>query len=136
VRLTGVADTCLVPAKLAGGQRPTRRENAASPIPGSRWLRSLAFRDGAGGELSRTMEAVRIIEVTISTEAIGLGQFLKLAGLAVGGSDAKVMIELGWVSVNGRVEAQLGRQLRPGDVVAAGGRSARVVTADQGPVNR
>ena len=79
---------------------------------------------------------MRIIEVTISDKAIGLGQFLKLAGLAVGDSDAKVMVEVGWVTVNGRVEAQLGRQLRPGDLVAAAGRSVRVVTADQGPVNR
>jgi ribosome-associated protein len=80
--------------------------------------------------------AVRIIEVTISDKAIGLGPFLKLAGIAMGGPDAKVMIELGWVTVNGRVETQLGRQLRPGDLVAAAGREARVVTADQGPVNR
>ncbi len=87
-------------------------------------------------EPSGTIEAVRIIEVTISDPAIGLGPFLKLAGLAVGGADAKVMIEAGWVSVNGRVETQLGRQLRPGDLVSATGRSARVVTADQGPVNR
>ncbi|GIH16659.1 RNA-binding S4 domain-containing protein [Rugosimonospora africana] len=79
---------------------------------------------------------MRIIEVTISGDAIRLGQFLKLAGLAVGAPDAKVMVEVGWVTVNGRVETQLGRQLRPGDLVAAAGRSARVVTADQGPVNR
>jgi ribosome-associated protein len=79
---------------------------------------------------------VRIIEVTISDEAIRLGRFLTLAGLALGGSDAKVMLEVGWVTVNGRVETQPGRQLRPGDLVAAAGRSARVVTADQGPVNR
>jgi ribosome-associated protein len=79
---------------------------------------------------------VRIIEVTISDESIRLGQFLKLAGLAMGAADAKVMAEVGWITVNGRVENQLGRQLRPGDLVAAGSRSARVVTADQGPVNR
>ena len=85
---------------------------------------------------SWTIEAVRTIEVTISDEAIRLGQFLILSGLAVGGADAKAMIEFGWVTVNGRVEAQLGRLLRPGDLVAAAGRTARVVTADQGPVNR
>jgi ribosome-associated protein len=83
-----------------------------------------------------TMGAVRIIEVTISDGAIRLGPFLKLAGLVMGVADAKVMAEAGWVTVNGQVESQLGRQLRPGDLVSAGSRSARVVTADQGPVNR
>ena len=77
---------------------------------------------------------MRIIEVTISDEVIRLGQFLRLAGLAMGALDAKVMIEEGWVRVNGRVETQPGRQLRPGDLVATAGRSARVVTADRGPV--
>jgi ribosome-associated protein len=79
---------------------------------------------------------MRINEVTISGEVIPLGRFLKLAGLALGEADAKVMMEAGWVTVNGRVANQLGLQLRPGDLVAAGARSARVVTADQGPVNR
>ncbi|GAB3900065.1 hypothetical protein GCM10029964_086890 [Kibdelosporangium lantanae] len=76
---------------------------------------------------------MRDIDVTISGEVIRLGQFLGLAGLAVGALDAKVMIEEGWVTVNGRVETQPGRQLRPGDLVATTGRSARVVTADPGP---
>ena len=83
-------------------------------------------------EPSWTIGAVRIFEVTISDETIRLGQFLILADLALGESDAKVMLEVGWVTVNGRVEVQLGRQLRPGDLVAAAGRSVRVVTADQG----
>jgi ribosome-associated protein len=77
---------------------------------------------------------MRIVDVTISEEVVRLGQFLRLAGLAMGALDAKVMIEEGWVTVNGRVESQPGRELRPGDLVAATGRSARVVTADRGPV--
>src|SRR5947209_6282558 len=48
--------------------------------------------------------AMSIIEVTISESAIRLGPFLKLAGLAMGAPDAKVMIEKGWVRVNGQVE--------------------------------
>ncbi len=76
------------------------------------------------------------IDVTITDEMIRLGQFLKLAGIAEGGSDAKAMIEAGQVTVNGVVERQRGRQLRPGDLVAAVGRSARVASDDQGPVNR
>lgn len=79
---------------------------------------------------------MRINSVTISEESIPLGRFLILAGLAKGRPDAEVMAEVGWVTVNGRVERQLGRHVRPGDLVAAGNRSARVVTEDQGPVNR
>ncbi|HEX3650431.1 MAG TPA: RNA-binding S4 domain-containing protein [Pseudonocardiaceae bacterium] len=74
------------------------------------------------------MTPVRIPEVTISDDSIRLGQFLKLAGLADAGSDAKALIESGEVSVNGRVDTRRGRQLRSGDVVACGDRSARVVT--------
>ena len=73
------------------------------------------------------------IEVTIHDDMIRLGQFLKLAGIAMGGSDAKIMIEEGWVSVNGVVEKQRGRQLYPGDRVHATGKSARVVKEDEGP---
>lgn len=77
---------------------------------------------------------MRITDVTISGEVAQLGQFLRLAGLAMGAADARVMIEEGWVTVNGRVETQPGRQLRPADLVATSGRSARVVSADPGPV--
>ncbi len=76
---------------------------------------------------------MRNVDVTISGEGIRLGQFLGRAGLAVGALHAKVMIVEGWVTVNGRVETQPGRQLRPGDLVATTGRSARVVTAAPGP---
>lgn len=70
-------------------------------------------------------------EVTIRDDVIRLGQFLKLAGLAEDGVDAKTMIEQGAVTVNGRAETRRGRQLRDGDVVAHAGRSVRLV-ADAG----
>jgi len=108
------------------------RSRSAAAVLGT-WARGLRV---ALLEPSWTIGAVRIFEVTISDETIRLGQFLIPADLALGESDAKVMLEVGWVTVNGRVEVQLGRQLRPGDLVDAAGRSARVVTADQGPVNR
>jgi ribosome-associated protein len=63
------------------------------------------------------MSAIR--DVSIVDEMIRLGQFLKLAGLAEDGVDAKDMIEAGEVSVNGRPENRRGRQLRIGDVVAS-----------------
>ncbi|HKN96435.1 MAG TPA: RNA-binding S4 domain-containing protein [Pseudonocardiaceae bacterium] len=67
-------------------------------------------------------------EIAIADETIRLGQFLKLAGLADAGSDAKALVEAGEVTVNGRVDTRRGRRLRAGDVVACGGRRARVVS--------
>ena len=60
-------------------------------------------------------------------DGIRLGQFLKLAGLADTGADARVLLNLGEVEVNGDAETRRGRQLRPGDVVAVGETTMRVV---------
>lgn len=68
-----------------------------------------------------------MLDIVISDASIRLGQFLKLSGLADAGSDAKELIADGSVTVNGEVDTRRGRQLRPGDVVACGGQSARVV---------
>lgn len=62
----------------------------------------------------------------ITDESIRLGQFLKLAALIDSGADAKAAITDGSVTVNGEVELRRGRQLRPGDTVSLGSRSARV----------
>jgi ribosome-associated protein len=70
---------------------------------------------------------VQVPEVTISDDMIRLGQFLKLAGLADDGGEAKAMIEDGEVSVNGRVDTRRGRQLHDGDVITCAGRSVRLV---------
>ena len=59
-------------------------------------------------------------------DGIRLGQFLKLAGLADTGADARVLLDLGEVEVNGEAESRRGRQLRPGDVVAVGEEQVRV----------
>jgi len=76
------------------------------------------------------LPVTRVPEVTIRDDAIRLGQFLKLAGLADDGGEAKAMIEDGEVTVNGRAETRRGRQLRDGDVVAHAGRSVRLVARD------
>lgn len=68
-------------------------------------------------------------DVPIRDESIRLGQFLKLASLIDSGADAKAVIADGMVSVNGEVELRRGRQLRPGDTVSLGGRTARVAGA-------
>jgi ribosome-associated protein len=70
---------------------------------------------------------MRVPEVTITGDTIRLGQFLKLAGLADAGSDAKALVEAGEVTVNGRVDSRRGRQLRAGDVVSCSGRTVRVI---------
>ncbi len=69
-------------------------------------------------------------EVPIRDAGIRLGQFLKLAGLADSGAQARELLEDGAVTVNGQDEARRGRQLRRGDVVVvdtpAGSASATV----------
>ncbi len=59
--------------------------------------------------------------VSISTESIRLGQFLKLADLVDQGSEAKPLLSDGAVLVNGTVETRRGRRLRRGDVVRVAG---------------
>lgn len=66
-------------------------------------------------------------EVAIGSDMIRLGQFLKLADLIDTGGEAKVLIAVGDVTVNGEVDMRRGRQLFPGDVVAVQGRTAKVV---------
>jgi ribosome-associated protein len=65
-------------------------------------------------------------DVPIREDSIRLGQFLKLADLVDSGADAKALLGKGVVSVNGEPETRRGRQLRKGDVVTFGKRSARV----------
>ena len=60
-------------------------------------------------------------------DGIRLGQFMKLAGLADTGADARVLLDLGEVEVNGTAEKRRGRQLQPGDVVTVGTEEVRVV---------
>ena len=69
-----------------------------------------------------------IHEIQIRGETIRLGQLLKLSGIAESGGASKALL-LDGVRVNGVPEARRGRQLHPGDVVEAGGESARVVAA-------
>ncbi len=55
--------------------------------------------------------------VPISDDSIRLGQFLKLAGLAGSGADARLLLDSGEVTVNGEQETRRGRQLHRGDRV-------------------
>lgn len=66
-------------------------------------------------------------EVSVRDDGIRLGQFMKLAGLADTGADARVLLDLGEVEVNGAAEKRRGRQLQPGDVVTVGTEEVLVV---------
>ena len=57
------------------------------------------------------------IPVEISTEFIKLQDFLKFCDAAPSGGMAKNFVQNGEVTVNGQVETQRGKKLRPGDVV-------------------
>ena len=51
---------------------------------------------------------------------ITLGQALKAASIAGTGGEAKVLVQMGEVLVNGEVETRRGRKLEEGDVVEVG----------------
>lgn len=65
-------------------------------------------------------------EVKISTEYIKLEQMLKLSGIVGSGADAKMLIADGIVKVNGNVELQRGKKLRPGDNVEFKGKLYKI----------
>ena len=65
--------------------------------------------------------------IRISDDFIKLGQALKLAGLVDSGVDAKMEIQEGFVKVNGEVEVQRGKKIRPGDVIEYEGQQIKVV---------
>lgn len=58
--------------------------------------------------------------IEITTEYIKLDQFLKWAGAAETGADAKFMVAEGKVKVNGIISLQRGKKLRKGDTVETG----------------
>lgn len=66
-------------------------------------------------------------EIPIRGDMIRLGQLLKLADVVDGGGEVKDFLAHVDVTVNGEPESRRGRQLHPGDVVAAGDETLRVV---------
>lgn len=67
-----------------------------------------------------------MISIEIQTDTIELQKFLKLAGLAESGGQAKQIIVSGEVTVNGVPEKRRGLQLKAGDIVACGAQTCRV----------
>lgn len=64
--------------------------------------------------------------IKIRDEYIKLGQALKLAGMVESGLDAKMEIQEGFVKVNGEVEVQRGKKIRPGDIIEFNGQQIKV----------
>jgi ribosome-associated protein len=60
---------------------------------------------------------LRVRDVEVTGEFIGLGQLLQLAGIVDTGGEAKNLVGTLTVVVNGEPEGRRGRKLRPGDVV-------------------
>lgn len=80
---------------------------------------------GVGGEEPAAGGATR---VSIRDDMIRLGQFLQLAGVVDGGSEAKQLLADAEVRVNGEPEPRRGRQLHPGDLVEVDGLRLQVVS--------
>lgn len=66
-------------------------------------------------------------EIKISTEYIKLDAFLKWAGIASLGSEAKIYIQDEMVLVNNEVCTQRGKKLRAGDTVSFEGEEYKVI---------
>jgi len=60
-------------------------------------------------------------KVTITTDKITLGQFLKYKNLISGGGRAKFFLMENDVLINDELEVRRGRKLYPGDCVSIGG---------------
>ena len=67
------------------------------------------------------------MEIKIQTEFIKLDSFLKFAGAASLGSEAKMYVLDGLVTVNGEVCLQRGKKLYRGDIVEFNGETFKVV---------
>lgn len=66
------------------------------------------------------------MNIKIKDDYIKLCQAMKLAGLIDTGADAKFIIQDGKVKVNGQVELQRGKKLRPGDTFEYEGKTVTV----------
>lgn len=67
--------------------------------------------------------------VYITTEYIKLESFLKLANLVISGGEAKLLIQDGYVKVNGETCLMRGKKLREGDKVSFRGAEVQVAYA-------
>ena len=69
-------------------------------------------------------------KIEITSDYIPLGQFLKLAGIADTGGQAKIILLEAEITVNGEKENRRGRKLYPGDHVVIKGTGVFEIVAD------
>jgi S4 domain protein YaaA len=65
--------------------------------------------------------------ITIYTDYVTLGQFLKIADIISSGGEAKIFLAENEVIINGEVDNRRGRKLRDGDKVSVLGQDYLVV---------
>ena len=66
-------------------------------------------------------------DISINTDYITLGQFLKLADVISTGGEAKVFLQNNEVVINDGIDCRRGRKLREGDIVEVLGKSFRII---------
>ncbi|MBU3181802.1 RNA-binding S4 domain-containing protein [Clostridium psychrophilum] len=66
-------------------------------------------------------------EIRVDTGIIKLDAFLKWAGIASQGSEAKFYIKNGDVKVNGETEIQRGKKLVKGDIIEFNNESYKII---------
>jgi ribosome-associated protein len=62
-------------------------------------------------------EGFKMNEIKIETDIIKLDSFLKWAGIACLGSEAKFYIKNEDIKLNGEIETQRGKKLSKGDII-------------------
>ena len=67
------------------------------------------------------------VEIRQEDEYIKLGQALKKGNLVSSGVEAKIVIQDGLVTLNGKVEVQRGKKLYNGDIVSYNGETIEIV---------
>lgn len=73
-----------------------------------------------------------LVKVPIRGEEIRLDRFLKWAGVAATGGQAKALVQEGRISVNEQQEFRRGRKLRPGDIVGVEGKDEKTYEVARG----
>lgn len=66
-------------------------------------------------------------KISITTEYITLGQFLKLADIIKSGGEAKLFLAQNQVLIDGELDNRRGRKLRGGEVVEIDGEKFEII---------
>lgn len=70
-------------------------------------------------------------KVEIHTKKIRLDQALKLSGLVMSGAEAKILVQNGYVEVNGDICTMRGKKLMAGDQVSLDGQAFEICQQEE-----